>query len=84
MKYIKVFSATWCGPCKMIKPHLEELQKEGMNIQFYDVDENHQYAIEIGIKAVPTLIYFDEDRELTRYTGFMPKEKIKAIMESLE
>ena len=83
MKKIKVFTATWCGPCKMIKPGLLELKEEGLDIEFIDVDENHDFAVEQGIKAVPTLIYFEEDHELVRYSGFMPKEKIRTIMESL-
>jgi thioredoxin 1 len=74
---IKAFTATWCGPCKMIKPILHKLNDEGkVEIEFYDIDEFPDLAKDFGVKAVPTLIYFNDGEEINRTTGFQPEHMI--------
>lgn len=77
MKTIKYFTAAWCGPCKMFKPVMTELQSEGLNIQFVDVDNNPLEAQNYGIRSVPTCVLLDNGREVTRWTGPLPKLEIK-------
>lgn len=83
MNKIIAFTATWCGPCKMLKPILQKLNNEGkINIEFIDIDENRELAIENKIKSVPTLIFFNEDNvEYDRLSGFVPENTILATYE---
>ena len=53
---IKFFNAKWCGPCKQMKPHIQELISEGYNIQEIDVDEQPELAKQFNVRGVPTLV----------------------------
>lgn len=58
------FTATWCGPCKMMKPVFEELEDTydgSMNFVSIDIDLNPELASRYGIRAVPTFVFIDED-----------------------
>lgn len=72
------FSATWCGPCKIQKPIIEELKelKDLFDINIIDVDENTEMAEKYNITAVPTIIILDNHKEILRYMGVTEKEKI--------
>ena len=62
------FWAEWCGPCKMIAPHLEELSKEfggKVKIVKLNVDENQQTMMRYGVRSIPTLIF---SRTASRWT----------------
>jgi thioredoxin 1 len=63
MKTAKYFSATWCGPCKMFKPVVNELISEGHNIEIIDVDDNQQLAQQYQIQSIPAII-FEEDGQI--------------------
>lgn len=73
------FNATWCGPCKMLHPHLEEISKELTDIQFIsvDVDKHPQLAANFNIRAVPTLFLIKDGRPLKATTGYMDSNAIK-------
>ena len=73
------FFATWCGPCKMLSPILEELASDRNNIKFVkmDVDENPNIAKEFGIMSVPTLVLFKDGQEIAKQTGFLPKDSLQ-------
>jgi len=70
------FFATWCGPCKMLGPVLEELANEraDVNIVKIDVDENSDLARHNGIMSVPTLMLFKNGKVVSTKSGYMPKE----------
>ena len=72
------FHTTWCGPCKMLGPVLEEVSKEHTEMSFYkvDLDENAGIAGKFGITTVPTMILFEEGKQIKKASGFMNKEKI--------
>ncbi|HAG04234.1 MAG TPA: thioredoxin [Lachnospiraceae bacterium] len=77
------FSATWCGPCKMLAPVFDELSNEMTNAKFFsaDVDENSDLATKYGISSVPTIIVFKGGTPVAANAGFMPKEVIKGWIE---
>ena len=77
MKKLLTFTASWCGPCKMLKPILQQLHDDGLIVwDNYDIDENKNLATQMAVKSVPTLMFFDGNTITHLGTGFMPKEKI--------
>ncbi len=78
------FYADWCGPCKMIAPHLKDLQKEyGKDIQVYKVntDEHGNLAGLFGIRGIPTLILVSSDGTYKKLVGYRSKEQLKKIID---
>ena len=68
MKVIK-FSASWCGPCKMLARNLEDITTN-IPIENVDIDENQDVAMEYGVRGVPTMIMLDENNtEIKRMVG---------------
>jgi thioredoxin 1 len=68
MKVLK-FSATWCGPCKMLARNLEDVNTN-IPIENIDIDEQQDVAIEYGVRGVPTMIMLDENNaEVKRLVG---------------
>ena len=74
------FNATWCGPCRMLKPVLEEISDK-YKIVSIDVDENMDLAKEYGIQTIPCLLVFKEGKEVKRSVGLKSKEDIISMME---
>lgn len=73
------FSATWCGPCKMLAPVLEEVSEElGDKVSFYnvDVDENPALAEQFGITNIPALALLKNGEQVDMHVGFSPKNGI--------
>lgn len=70
------FFATWCGPCKMLSPVLEELEEDRSDFKVVkiDIDKEQELARSYGIMSVPTLILFKDGKEISKKVGFMPKE----------
>jgi len=66
------FWATWCGPCKMIAPHVQALADEFAGravVAKVDVDANKQWAIKYGIQSIPTLLFFKGGKLVDRMVG---------------
>ncbi len=75
-KAVVDFYATWCGPCKMFGPIFEETSSEyDFNFVKLDVDKSSDIAREYGVMSIPTVILFENGKELKRFTGFMTKEE---------
>ncbi len=77
------FFATWCGPCKMLSPILEELASEraALKIVKVDIDSNGELARRFGIMSVPTLMLFKNGNLIATKTGYMPKELLTRWIE---
>ncbi|SCV74238.1 BQ2448_6670 [Microbotryum intermedium] len=75
------FWATWCGPCKVISPVFEQLEKEHPNLEFYkvDVDAQEDIASECAIKAMPTFLFFQNGEEKGKVVG-AAKDKLVAAL----
>ena len=75
------FFATWCGPCKMLSPVLEEASKEvDATIIKVDVDEASTIAAQFGIQAVPTLILFKNGERVDTRMGYQNKNQLLAFI----
>ncbi len=80
------FWAPWCGPCRMIAPAFEALASEYQGKVIFakvNTDDNEGVSMRYGIRSIPTLLFFQDGREVARLIGVRPREEIKARIESL-
>ena len=78
------FYATWCGPCRMISPILEELSEEykgKIDIYKVDTDEESELASVFGITSIPTLFFCPKEGKPMMIRGARPKEDLKELIE---
>ena len=79
------FWATWCGPCRMVAPIIDELSKEYQDkVDFakINVDENPMLASQYGVMSIPTLIVFKNGKPEHQVIGFKPKNELKTILDN--
>ena len=80
------FWATWCGPCKMVAPIVEELATEyegKVKVGKVDVDSEQKIAAEFGIRSIPTLLLFKEGKLAETLVGALPKKHIQEKLEAV-
>ncbi len=72
------FWASWCGPCKMLAPVIDEITNEKDDFKFVkiNVDKEEELAMKYDIKSIPTLVIIKNGTEVDRISGFMPKTNI--------
>ena len=74
------FWATWCGPCQMLAPVLEELSQQ-VKVVKVDVDENPQLAMAFQVASIPTVIAFRDGKAVNQSVGVVPKETLLALLQ---
>jgi len=80
------FYATWCGPCQMLAPVVEEVSEVlGEKVCFYkvDIDKNSDLAIKYDVEVVPTLVYFKNANIVKTEAGYKNGEELKNVIEEL-
>ena len=77
------FFATWCGPCKMLAPILKEVKDnlgDRISIIKIDVDKNQQIASKYQVRGVPTMILYQQGKQLWRQSGVLTKDEIIKVI----
>lgn len=77
------FWAPWCGPCRVIAPHLEELnaEKDDLRVVKLNVDENPATAAQYNVMSIPTLIVFKHGQVAKQIIGALPKKRLEEEIE---
>ena len=76
------FRASWCGPCRMVSPVIDEIAEERSDIFVgkINVDEQRELAAQFGVMSIPTLVVLKNGREVNRSVGAKPKSQILAML----
>lgn len=78
------FWADWCGPCKMLAPLVENLDKEyegRVTVGKVNVDDEQELAIRYGVMSIPTVIFFKDGKEIDRKVGVMPPQVFTQVLD---
>ena len=76
------FWASWCGPCRMVSPVVDEIANERSDILVgkVNVDEQRELAAQFGVMSIPTLVVLKNGQEVQRSVGARPKSQILALL----
>ena len=80
------FYATWCGPCKMMSPILDEISKEyegKINVYKVNVDKEADLASVFGIRSIPSLLFVPMKKEPSMVQGAMPRNELKKLVDDI-
>jgi thioredoxin 1 len=79
------FTATWCGPCKMLSPIVDKLADEFVGtykVAKVDIDESGQTARKYGIRSVPTVMVFKGGQKVAQHVGVTQRDKLVSLLQS--
>jgi len=80
MKHVFYFTADWCGPCKKVRPIVEELTRDGYSFQIIDVDIEKELVKKFEITSVPTFILFKNEKSIKRISGAQTKNQLEIFI----
>jgi thioredoxin 1 len=80
MKEVLKFSASWCGPCKMLSMTLKGIEDNTVPIREIDIDEELDLAAQYNIRSVPTMVMLEDGAEVKRVSGALPVNKVKEFL----
>jgi thioredoxin 1 len=80
MKHVFYFTADWCGPCKKVRPIVQELIQEGHSFQIIDVDIEKELVKKFEISSVPTFILFKNEKSVNRISGAQTKNQLESFI----
>lgn len=75
-KRVLRFTASWCGPCKALAKHLENIETS-IPIEVIDIDVQSETAVEYGVRGVPTLVMLEGNNEIKRLVGVKPQKNLE-------
>ena len=79
------FWASWCAPCKMVAPTIEQIAEEysdKLKIGKCDIDDNQDSAMKYQVRSIPTFVFYKDGKEVTRSMGAAPKERIVGMFKN--
>lgn len=81
-KVLVDFNASWCGPCRMLKPIVEEISEENNDVKIVsiDIDSESELAENYGISSIPCLVLFNKGEEVKRNVGLISKDEVESII----
>ena len=76
------FWASWCGPCRMVGPIVEEIARERTDVAVgkVNVDEEMELAMQLGVSSIPTLVVLKNGQTVARAVGYRPKAEIEKLL----
>lgn len=80
------FTASWCGPCKVVSPLMDQLIEEfgdQVTVVKVDIDQNKAITKDHNVRSIPAVIYFNNGEEVNRVIGVKPYEEFQAILKGL-
>jgi thioredoxin 1 len=82
LNYVVLFTAKWCGACKAMYPNMEKLESQGYIVYLVDVDEHPDVVKDHKVKRMPTILIFDQGKEVKRYVGTQSFNELKSQLKT--
>lgn len=82
IKVLVDFNAEWCGPCRMLKPIVEEIANSNSNVKVVsiNIDEEDELAAKYNVFSIPCLVIFENGKEINRNVGLISKDAIESLI----
>ena len=80
-KVLVDFNADWCGPCRMLRPIIEQLSdNEDYKFVSINIDDEENLASKYGVMSIPCLVVFENGKEVKRSVGLIPKNEVEKLL----